>query len=116
MLAKQHRLVKKKDFAETFKRGKSFYIRFFGVKAVPAKASHNRYGIIISTKVSKKSVERNKLKRQIRAILKELDKQLVSGYDMAIVVLPTALNQDFFSLKDELAKIFSKLKLFKQNK
>ena len=116
MLAKQRRLVKEKDFARTFKRGKSFYARFLGVKAAANQTGTNRYGIIISSKVSKKATERNKLKRQIRAVLKELDEQLISGYDMAIIVSPAALKQDFKSLKAELVKIFSKLKLFKSNK
>lgn len=114
MLTKNRRLVKEKDFQKTFKRGKSFYAKFFGVRAVANNLAHNRYGIVISTKVSKKAVERNKLKRQIRAMLKGFDKSLNSGYDLIIMVLPAALNQEFKALNAELEKILLQLRLFKR--
>ncbi len=116
MLAKQSRLVKEKDFQKTFKQGKSFYAKFLGVKAMANQSLANRYGIIVSTKVSKKSVERNKLKRQIRAVLKDFDQRLAGGHDLIIMVLPEALKQEFIVLKQELETILLKLRLFKQMK
>lgn len=116
MLAKPSRLVKEKDFQTAFKQGKSFYGKFVGIKAVANNLTDNRFGIIVSTKISKKSVERNKLKRQIRAVLKQLDKRLVRGYDLIIIVLPAALNQEYGEISQELANILSKLRLFMQVK
>jgi len=116
MLAKQGRLVKAKDFDKTFKQGKSFYAKFLGVKVIANGLANNRYGIIISIKVSKKSRERNKLKRRIRAILKNFGPKLNSGFDVAIIVLPAALNREFKALVQELEKIFLQLRLFKQSK
>lgn len=116
MLAKQNCLAKEKDFEKTFKLGKSFYSKLFGVKVVANELTNNRYGIIINSKVSKKAVERNKLKRQIRVVLEGLDKHLNHGYDLIIIVLPAALNQEFDVIGAELKKIFLKLKLFKSGK
>jgi ribonuclease P protein component len=96
--------------------GKSFYSKLFGVKMVANGLTNNRYGIIISSKVSKKAVERNKLKRQIRVVLRKLDKHLNHGYDLIIIVLPIALNQGFDVVSAELEKISLKLKLFKPGK
>ncbi len=111
MLAKSHRLLKKKDFDRTFKQGKSFYTKFLGVKVLANQTEANRFGIIISTKISKKAVERNKLKRQIREILRPLNKKLKPGFDLIIIAAPSLLGQDYQSIKIELERIFFKLKL-----
>lgn len=111
MLAKKNRLVKEKDFKETFRSGRSFFFKNLGIKAVKNKLEVNRYGIIISTKISKKAVERNKLKRQIRQIIKSLDKKTISGFDLIIITLPGVINRDYFEIKKELKDGFIKLKL-----
>jgi len=113
MLAKPSRLTKTKDFSKTFKLGKSVYGKLLGVKAIANQQEKNRYGIIISAKVSKKSVVRNKLKRQLRAIIKSCESQLILGQDVAIIVLPKAAESGFAELKIEMARAFFKLKLLK---
>ncbi len=113
MLAKPQRLARDNDFKKIFKQGKSYYSKLLGVKAIATRRSANRYGIIISAKISKKARERNRLKRQISQALKELDKRLAPGLDLVVVVLPAMLGQEFKAIKNELAVIFKKLKLFK---
>ena len=116
MMAKQSRLVKEKDFQKIFKRGKSSYCQIFSIKILANELKANRYGIVISTKVSKKAVERNKLKRQFREALKWFDKKLINGFDLVVVVFPAALNQEYKFIKSELEKILFILKLFKPKK
>ncbi|MDD4271244.1 MAG: ribonuclease P protein component [Patescibacteria group bacterium] len=116
MLARQLRLVKEKDFKKILKQGKSSYTKIFRVKALANELKNNRYGIIISTKVSKKAVERNKLKRQFRAALNKLDKKLIQGFDLAVIVSPIALGHEFKFIKSELEKILFALKMFKAGK
>lgn len=112
MLAKQHRLVKQKDFERVFKQGRSYYTKLLGAKLL-ANQAVNRFGIVISTKISKKATERNRLKRQIRQALRELDKKLKPGFDLVIMALPGFFNQEYGDVKGELKKVFLGLKLFK---
>jgi len=116
MLSRQLRLVKEKDFQKIFKRGKSSYCKIFSIKFLANGLEVNRYGIIISTKVSKKAVERNKLKRQFREALKGFDKKLINGFDLVLIVFPVALNREYKFIKSELEKILFILKLFKAKK
>lgn len=111
MLAKQFRLVKEKDFKKIFKLGKSSYAKNFSVKFLANDFENNRYGIVISSKVSKKAVDRNKLKRQIREIVRGVDKNLASGFDIVVMVFPSALNQKYEFIKSELEKTLFALKL-----
>ena len=113
MLAKPQRLVKQKDFEKIFKRGKSYYTKLIGVKILAGQSGFNRFGIVISTKVSKKATERNKLKRRIRQALRELDKKLKPGFDLVVVALPGFLNQGYEIIEEELEKIFKGLKLLR---
>jgi len=113
MLAKPQRLARDKDFKKVFEQGRSCYSKRLGVKVINNQRPKNRYGIIISAKVSKKAVERNRLKRQISQILKGLDKSLAPGFDLAVVVLPAMPGQEFKAVKNELEKILEKLKLFR---
>lgn len=113
MLARQRRLVREKDFEKIFRQGKAYYTKLLGVKALASQAIFNRYGLVVSAKVSKKASDRNRLKRQLRAAVRGLDKKLISGLDLVIMVLPGLLKQDYKTIKSELERIFVKLKLFK---
>jgi ribonuclease P protein component len=53
-----------------------------------------RIGISISTKVSKKAVVRNRLKRQIAAVLFELLPKIAPEWRLVVVVKPTTAQQE----------------------
>ncbi|NJL78223.1 MAG: ribonuclease P protein component [Richelia sp. SM2_1_7] len=53
-----------------------------------------RIGISISTKVSKKAVVRNRLKRQIASVFSELLPLLAPEWRLVVVVKPTAAQQE----------------------
>ncbi len=109
MLARRLRLVKEKDFKRIFKLGKSSYTKIFILKILANELDFNRYGFIISSNVSKKATERNKLKRQFRAAIKEIDNKLITGNDLIFIVSHAALKTEYKLIKSELNKILFKL-------
>ncbi|MDD4901000.1 MAG: ribonuclease P protein component [Patescibacteria group bacterium] len=113
MLARPQRLVKQKGFEKIFKQGRACYTQLLGVRVLASQVDFNRFGIVVSTKISKKAVERNKLKRRIRRALQELNKNLVVGFDAIIIALPGLLNENYRTVADELKKIFVKFRLLK---
>ncbi|HAG84957.1 MAG TPA: ribonuclease P protein component [Cyanobacteria bacterium UBA12227] len=62
-------------------------------------------GISISQKVSKKAVVRNRIKRQIRAALRQLLPRLSLGWQLVVVVRPTALECDYAQFLQELEQL-----------
>ncbi len=102
-------LSKKKDFDQIFKTGQSFYCSFLGIKALKNDLDVNRLGIIIGLKVSKVAVIRNKIKRQIREIVKKFPKKK-DNYDFLIIVKKEILNKDFKEIKEEILKLQAKIK------
>lgn len=65
-------------------------------------------GISISKKVSKRAVVRNRLKRQLKAIVHSLLPRLNPGLRMVIVVRSDALTCDYWQLLQELEYLLVK--------
>jgi len=113
MLKKKNRINRKKDFDRIFKTGQSFYGRILGIKAAKNELELNRFGIMISTKVSKKAVIRNRYKRQLREIIKNELILMKTGYDLVLIVFPLILDKNYQELEDLVRNGFKKLKLYK---
>jgi len=70
MLPKKNRLTKKEIIELKEKKPKIIQGNYFGLVYLP-KENEKKVGIILSGKISKKAVERNKIKRQLFRALEE---------------------------------------------
>ncbi len=113
MLKKANRIRNNKDFDRIFKTGQSFYGRNLGLKVAPNKEKINRVAILISAKVSRKAVERNKLRRQLRAIISRELAKLKDNYDLLIIVFPPLLEKSFPDKEELIRKALISLNLYK---
>lgn len=114
MLPTINRITKDKEYGEVFKFGRSSFDAIMGVKALSKELAANKYGIIVSTKVSKKAIDRNKIKRQIREIIHSRLEEIAQGYEVIIIILPKTKEKKYDEIKDSLIKHFIKLKLLKK--
>lgn len=112
MLPKKQRLQKNKDFDLVFRGGKSYYSEFFGLKIKKNSLNYNRFGFIVSLKVSKKAVERNRLKRQVREIIREQKDSLKVGFDCVFIFFPQILDKKFSDLKILVVEALRKLNMY----
>lgn len=113
MLKKSNRITKDKEFDRAFKTGQSFYTKIFGVKATDNGQEAVRLGVLVSTKVSKKAVVRNKVKRQIREIIQKELSNLKNGKDIVVIVFSQILDKNFKELEEAIISALKKLKLYK---
>ncbi|MTJ46443.1 ribonuclease P protein component [Dolichospermum sp. UHCC 0259] len=98
-LPKAYRLKSRQDFQAVFREGIRRHSSHFTLRALkPNLATEpsldtappsTKIGIAISTKVSKRAVVRNKIKRQITAALHQLLPKLVPGWRLVLIVKPT---------------------------
>lgn len=99
MLAIKYRLAKDKDIQSVLKKGKIYFSPFFNLKILKNDLENSRFCIVISTKISKKAVVRNKVKRQLRAIIhKNLD-QIKNNYDFVILTKPAVTVTNYQDLE-----------------
>ena len=111
MLPKDYRLRLDKDIKMLFSQGKSIFGVIIGVKYKPNHLKNSRFAIVIGKKISKKAVIRNRLRRQISAILYEELKKFKINYDLIILVRPNIINKKRDEIKEDLFKIFKKISI-----
>lgn len=109
MLKKENRLTKKKEIELVFKEGKSSFDKITGVKALASENKTNRFAVVISNKVSKKAVVRNRKKRQLREIVRLNLPKLKLGFDFFILGLPGIVEADYHEMEKSLLGHFRKL-------
>lgn len=86
MLPKQHRLSKKADVNLTTAKGRSFFSQNFIIKFLSkSEIKLPLMTVIVSNKVSKSAVVRNRLKRIIRQYLQEIIINTKPGFYVIIV-------------------------------
>lgn len=111
MLSKKNRITEEKDFDRIFKKGKSFKENFLILKIIPNSLQINRFAFIISKKVSKSAVVRNKIKRQLRELTKIKIDGIKKGFDGVFIVLPGLEDRDPLELKNIFNNLFKKAKI-----
>ena len=111
MLPKINRLKKKKDFENIFKKGKIFRGDFLIVREVKNIFEEPRLGFVVSNKVSKSAVVRNKIRRRLRDIIKKNLGSFKKGTDVAIIALNGIEKKSFLEVKELTEAILKKSKL-----
>lgn len=106
MLKKENRLKKKRDFERVLQKGRGYKGDSLFLKVIKNEEAEARIGIIVSKKVSKKAVERNKLRRRIREIVRTIN--LPSHFDAVVVAFPKASEKTFQELSLEIINLFKK--------
>lgn len=113
MLKPVNRLTKKKEFDKVFTNGRSSFNHLIGVKVLKSGLTNSRFGIIVGSKVSKKAVLRNRIKRQIRAAARGEAPGLKPGRDYLIMALPLIVGKKYVTIRESLAGHFHKLRAYK---
>ena len=113
MLPNQNRLRRREDFAKVYTsgdryRGKYLNLRILFEINVPL---ITRVGIVVSKKVSKLAVSRNRFKRQLRAIFRQLLSQLKQGLQIVVTVTPVQSKPSYQELWDDLNKLLTRAKV-----
>lgn len=71
-----------------------------------------RIGITVSTKVSKRAVVRNRIKRRIRAALRELLPGFATGWMIVVIVQPVAVKCNYKEILQELKQLLIEAEVF----
>lgn len=81
--------INRKEFPKIKNEGKLFQSKSFGVLLRKReKIGNPRFGIVISNKVSKIAVHRNRIRRAFRDVLRRNWKKIDDGNDMVFLIKP----------------------------
>lgn len=112
MLPKAYRLKKRSAFNATYRSGVSFHKN--GITVFCGKKKNNntptKIGFVVSKKIHKRAVKRNRIKRLMRESLRLYIKDLGNNYDTKYMSLVFAastrlLNKDFSEINSAMQKL-----------
>ncbi len=115
MLPSQNRLRRREDFAKIYANGDRFRGKYLLLRILATQDEPDiKIGIVVSKKVSKLAVSRNRFKRQLRAIfrqlLSQLKAQLKSGLQI-VVTVTTQSQPNYQQICDDLKILLIKSKV-----
>ena len=113
-MKRRHRLSRSRDFDAVYRQGRSVATRYLVLYAFPREDQDGegpRLGLAVSRRLGS-AVERNRIKRRLRAAFDELAEALPQGNDYVLIARPglTELleGRGFPWLKERVEEVFRK--------
>ena len=104
---KSKRLLKSEQYRIVLRQGKKLFNPLFLLFILPNNQMQSRLGITVSKKVSKRAVDRNRIKRQVREFFR-LNENLSSNCDVVLIANPPASKNDNKEIQRALKNVWHK--------
>jgi ribonuclease P protein component len=107
---KENRLASEADFRRTRSEGRSWAHPLLGLHARQSGFAHFRAGIAVGKRVGG-AVQRNRVKRRVRELLRDRLAELTPGWDVVISARPPAAGATFAELGAAIDQLLSRARL-----
>ena len=111
MLPKNRRIVKLSEWNKLHKRGKGAHSTEVVLKYISNNTEISRFGFIVSTKISKKAVDRNLIKRRMRDVIEKNLSNIQEGYDIIFIAKARILGKNYTEIEKRIIKLLEKERL-----
>lgn len=108
MIAKSRRIRLTRDFERVFAVRQSVHAALFRIKIARNNFGYTRCAVVVSAKVSKRAVVRNRVRRRAWSVIAEYLDTVPKGLDIVFMATPDAARADFEAIKKELKLNLSK--------
>ena len=114
MLPRKYRLTQNYDFEKVKNEGEFYQSKYFALLVVNRKDDQcSKIGFVVSKKVSKLAVKRNKVKRMLRNIVSGNLANIVAGYDLVFLGKKIILSSDKKDIQKQVTKTLSSANLIR---
>jgi len=112
MLPTAHRLHKETEIKSLIRHGQTFFLPEFIIKYQKTKEKPSKIGFVVSTKVDKKAVVRNRIKRQMREAINSFLPNIKDDYSILIIARKKALELEFVIIVKQFKFALAKMKVY----
>lgn len=112
MLAKKFRLKKEKEIERVLAQGQFFKNGYLKLKLIENELNRSRFATPVGLKVSKKAVDRNKIKRRLQEVLRLKWKRIKQGYDVLLMVEKPIIKKNYQEIDEDLTQLLKRAGLF----
>lgn len=111
MLARPFRLRLRRDIGRVYRHSRRFNSQHLEIRVVANQLSRSRVTIVISTKVAKRAIARNRARRRLRALLREAWPRVKPGNDLLITSRSDLSQLQAEQLRQEILGLLEKAQL-----
>ena len=86
MIARPYRLRTAADFNKTYQRGRSINADAMYIKHYQSHLANSKVAVVVSKKVSKKAVVRNRCKRRVIEVVRKSWQHVLPGHNLIITI------------------------------
>jgi len=113
MIASIYRLRGKDSFKAVLDRGTFVQAEAFGLAFLSREDEEvSKFGFVVSTKVSKEAVQRNRIKRALSEAVRFLTSDIKKGYDVVFLAKQRALQMSTDQMMNEVRETIRAAGLF----
>jgi ribonuclease P protein component len=111
-LTGSQRLKKRHEFTDLQAHGKKIFSKHFLILIAPSELPKSRLGITVTTKIDKRSVGRNLIKRRVREFFRTQQHRLTGIFDLVVIARQEANLCTFEEIRRELSGALKYHKFF----
>lgn len=107
------KLTRPEDYRTVYRAGSLKFGKYVAVHVLEEGEAPTIVGISVSKKVGK-AVTRNKVKRRLREVVRQLYQDILPGYQIVIGAKAKSQNASFLELRDDFCRVMKGLGLLKK--
>ena len=107
-MAKKYRFPLRTEWHRLRKQGQIYQFPFFAIILKNNDLEFSRFAFIVSKKIHKRAVKRNRIKRLLRESIQLLLPRLKSNFDVVFLVKKEILGKDFQQVRSMVKKALKK--------
>ncbi len=113
MLSQKHRFHRRNHIKYVYKHGASIRQQAITIKYVQnPKHESYRVGVVVSKKVSKLAVSRNRIRRRVYEVIRAHSSSIPAGTDLVVTVFSEdVLDMNHSELSDKIAQMLTTIKV-----